>query len=137
MEIKYAEGAVPTVPFGGQKDAFAAALAKTRTARTRQLTTREIKRIRQRDADRQAKRATRSWRRAKIQAAQDSANALGLARVYLLNRGTPAMRENVRHHVDVELAFSIAAQLNINVDDARTQLASRFEDLLRASGELH
>lgn len=142
MKITYAEGVQPTQTGASEETKSGMALALERVRKqadrraVREIGVREIKRIQRRDAASQTKKATRNWRRAKIQAVQDEANALGLARVYLLHRGTPDLQDTVKHHVEVELANAIASQMNIDLQDAQARLVTRFEDVLRQAGEL-
>lgn len=145
MEIKYAEGTKPVLldeaypelaDSAGQeqKDAFAAALGKLRPPKTRQLTTREVKRLQRRDGQAQTKKATRNWRRSKIDALQNQATVLGLARVHLLKQGSPAMQKNVTAHVE-KLVDQIVVSQDLSHGDAYDTLVEHFRSALELVGE--
>lgn len=143
MKITYAEGVQPTKKEPVEKEGaseetksgMAAALERLRKQQKLvPMGRRQVRRIQQRDADRHAKKATRNWRRSKMDALQDESTVLGLARVHLLGVGTPAMRENVKVHVR-DLEETIAAQQDMHLVDAQVALRERFEQVLAAHGE--
>lgn len=145
MNITYAEDVKPSIApeltdseelEGAQKqlDQFAAALGKLRPPKTRSLTTREVKRLQRRDGRAQTKKATRNWRRSKIDALQNQATVLGLARVHLLKQGSPAMQRNVTAHVE-KLVDQIVVSQDLSHGDAYDTLVEHFRSALELVGE--
>jgi len=107
MEIKYSDAAAQTLRMKSQM-AEALAAKSSQADRQVQLSARQVRRLRARQAAREQKKATRRYVRRQWVADREEQNLLGLARVdFRLVEATPAMQENVEAHlaaIEIELA---------------------------------
>lgn len=116
--------------------------------RIREVSARQQRRAGAKEDARVQKLQRRARARHQMQAADNDSTALGLARVYLEGRGTPAMRDNVTRHI-ASLADTLARQQHPEVfaddtlspddqfraewaarEEARQQIAARLQAVL-------